>query len=127
MLNALAIIFGRLGKQSDPCVAADAGRVGSSAIGAKAKRVANLRLLFGTGLIAALFGLIDSLDERLDLTQRIGIDAREAEVRIRRVCIQPGALAKPSDGCFESRSIARRNAHEVRIDVGALRRDRGPG
>ena len=67
-----------VGELFDSFVAVEAGGGGSSAIGAKAIGIANLRLLARPGLIAALFGLLDCFDERLDFTQRIGIDARQA-------------------------------------------------
>ena len=54
MRNALPIILGRLGKQSDPCVVTGARRGGSTR-SARTKRVANLPLLLGTALITALF------------------------------------------------------------------------
>src|SRR5688572_6540935 len=126
MGDTLAIVFGRAGELFDPRLAAEAGGGRSSAIGAKAIRVAHLRLLASPGRKAALFGLLDRVDERLDLTQRIRIDAREAEVGIRCLRIQPGALAKSTDRFLESGSIARGNAHEVRIDIRALGRDNRP-
>src|SRR5688500_3307420 len=126
MGDALTVVFGRGGEVFDARFAFEAGGGGASAIGAKAIRVANLRLLAGPALITALFGFLDRVDERLDLTKRIGISARESEVGIRRLRIQPGALAKQADCFVEACPIACGDADQMGVNVCTLRRDVRP-
>src|SRR5688500_8023863 len=78
MADALAVVFGGAGEPFNPRFTSEPGGGGATAIGAKAIGVADLRLLARPGLVPAPFGLGDRVDERLDFTQGIGIDAREA-------------------------------------------------
>src|SRR5438477_5473669 len=79
-LRDAVLVIGLRGlQQPPPLVAARCAGLGSFAIRAGPESVANLRALAPAGLISAGLGRLDVLQERVEVLQIVGMNARQRE------------------------------------------------